>query len=252
MLVMWLPDISRWNSGMVLPDSLTGALPQFFIFGLDTSRIRLLPTAWSLAIELYFYIVIGLVTAPWKYWTAILAIAAVALSLLCATHIAPWDFYGSVAGNADAFFMGSLVWHCRNRGHLRNRATIFAAFAIFLILAFGPPIGRITVNIFLAAPAAAFCIWEMQQYSMPAGVHAARLCDFLGRLTYPLFLIHTPMAALIGEAQGWSMGTPLFAAALAASLIFSALAILLVERPVEHLRNRIRGRNSSGPEATPP
>jgi peptidoglycan/LPS O-acetylase OafA/YrhL len=171
------------------------------IFGLtQETASRLLPAAWSLHTELWFYLVIGLCTAARPRLTLLLLVAALAVSVCAVQGLIPISFYGTPLGNADAFFLGSAVWQHRDLVTGRaGRGLALTGFALFEGLAWMPGSPRADLNVLFAAPAIAFFLLGLWN-SGADGLFPARFANVLGRLSYPMFLLHWPFGALASEA----------------------------------------------------
>jgi peptidoglycan/LPS O-acetylase OafA/YrhL len=203
---------------------------------------RILPAAWSLHTELWFYLLIGLITATRPRLTIAMLAVTLAVSAYCAFRSAPVAFYGTPVGNADAFFIGSAVWHWR--GHMRPRYALALAgvgLVAFEALAWAPILVSQTFYEFLGAPAAAIFLLGLWNSNVDTALRAARpLCTMLGRISYPLFLLHWPLGALVWSVSGLEPGPALW---LTSGIVTSALSIVVlvfVEDPIGRLRARIR------------
>jgi len=223
---------------LFLPTTPAGWASQFTIFGLyrvsNITQPQLLPTGWSLNVELYFYLVIGLVTAFRPRLTIALAAISTMIFVLAGAHILPIPSYGDPIGNAQPFFLGSLAYHLRDRVEQRWAPAILGAFVFIQLV----PLGRFEWQVLLSslvAPLAVVIVWNMR-LAFPTRVE--RLADLLGKLSYPVFLLHwsvaVPFAALgLGQVTQFALVLPL---TLAIALGVHAA----VERPLESLRQRIR------------
>jgi peptidoglycan/LPS O-acetylase OafA/YrhL len=241
--------VTRFPGGVDLHPSLyvpvTGRdiAANMAIFGLtqDTAS-RLLPAAWSLHTELWFYLVIGLVTAGRARLTLVLLAVSSLVSAAAAARLIALPFYGTPLGNAYAFFIGSAVWH--NRHLLNGRtATLFflSGLILFEALAWFPGTKSLAATVFLAAPAAGLLLWGLWNCRLDALLGRLNgFCVFLGRLAYPIFLLHWPIGLavlhLFGVWHDWGMflGSALF------SIGGGVLIVFLLEKPIEKWRARIR------------
>jgi peptidoglycan/LPS O-acetylase OafA/YrhL len=122
---------SHINSYLRWPVGPVEWAPQIAMFGLYQSNVRVLPATWTLGTELYFYLLIGLVTARSKRVSLVLCLISLPLGVLCALEILPFDFYGSPIGNGFVFALGSVAYFYRDS--VRIRPWIFAlAWAAYL------------------------------------------------------------------------------------------------------------------------
>jgi peptidoglycan/LPS O-acetylase OafA/YrhL len=236
------------NSSLAMPATAHDIFSQIAIFGLDRAGIgptavRILPPAWSLNVELYFYLIIGLFTATRPRLTLSAGLIALVVSCLAAAKIVPLPFYGDPLGNAQPFFLGSLAYHLKDRIDLRGPGitVVFAIFAFLQLLPTDRYLEARVETLSLVAPFAVIATWKADRIV----TRWRGELDLLGKLSYPIFLLH------------WAVSVPLRAAQLSHGTIFlfcvpltilAALAVHLgVERPIEVLRRTIRSGASQRP-----
>jgi len=225
---------------LVLPSDFIGWARQIFIFGHFNAPIRLSPPTWSLNVELYFYLLIGLITHRSERLTYAAFGISCLLGIWAAFDHAPFSFYADPLGNAFVFFLGSAACFLARR--FTPPAWLgWAMLAVYADLAIFQSRHHITYspgcNFVLGCSAVALAVMLIR----PPHVSLANpgWLNFLGRLAYPLFLVHwaatTPLAPYLGE-----QGPKLFFASLAISLAVSTLMVLAIDRPIEHIRRRVR------------
>jgi peptidoglycan/LPS O-acetylase OafA/YrhL len=203
---------------------------------------RILPAAWSLHTELWFYVLIGLITATRPRFTLAMLTITLAVSAYCAFWNGPIAFYGTPVGNADAFFIGSALWHWRDR--LRPGVPLAMAavgLVAFEALAWAPIVVSQTFFEFLGAPATAIFLLGLWNSNVDHVLRGARpLCTMLGRISYPLFLLHWPLGALVWSVSGLEPGPALWLTSGIATAAISVAVLVFVEDPIGRLRSRIR------------
>ena len=254
-VVTGLPDAAAsMNSALRLPVTAGEWLRQFTIFGLATSPVRLSPPTWSLNIELYFYLAIGLVTHRSERATyAMLALSAIVAGLALA-GIAPIGFYGSALGNAFVFYLGSAAYFVSRRLQAPSwlgpiALTWYGALAyVFPWLGDG---SLLRDGLLVASVVAMFLIL-LRPPVIETDITALRtVANFLGRLSYPIFLVHWAVSGLVFAMIG--RGDPfLFLAVLALSLLVASGMVLAIDRPIELLRARIRAAGRARAETEKP
>jgi len=246
-VVLMVPSSSVIHPSLVVPASAADWLANLGVFGLTQMTVsRILPAAWSLHTELWFYLLIGLVTATRPRATLVMLAVTLAISAYCAFWWAPVAFYGTPIGNADAFFIGSAAWHFR--GRLRPARPLLLAglgLVAFESLAWAPIVHSQVLYEFLGAPAAAAFLLGLWNSRIDRALYAVRgLCAMLGRISYPLFLLHWPLAALVWSVTGFAPSPALWLTAGAASAMVSIAVLVVVEDPLNWLRVRIRHRTA--------
>ena len=242
-VVMLLPQSVALHPSLKVPDTAQDWIANRGVFGLSQMTVsRMLPAAWSLHTELWFYVVIGLVTALRPRASVAMLIVTLLFSAYCAFWWGPVEFYGTPLGNADAFFIGSVVYQHRER--LAPKRPLFVAagaLVVFEGLAWGPYLFRQSVTEFIAAPVAG--LLQLGLWNADLGGVLARLrtpANLLGRLSYPLFLVHWPLGAVMVSLFGWEQGWRLTLVAGAASFAVAVLVLWGIEEPLMRVRSRIR------------
>lgn len=252
------------HEDMQLPTDAAEWIPQFAIFGLYGSEIRILPMAWSLSTELYYYLAIGLVTGRSR--TLALALFAVSLPVgaLCALEILPFDFYGHPIGNGFAFAFGSVTYFYR--GSLSPGRWVFAlACLAYALHSYAVPFliedGLDDAN--LAASLIPFSLIFVYLVRLEArdGL-AAVWANAMGRMAYPMFLTHWAVNVFVSQyffggranrgVQPLARGGVYFISLLAGVLVCSFVFCKLIDGPIERIRRNIRSRAKSAGDAGRP
>ena len=242
------------NSYLRWPENLHEWIPQFAIFGLIDSNVRVLPATWTLGTELYFYLLIGLVTARSRAASVALCVVSVPLGALCAFKVLPFDFYGSVMGNGFVFALGSLAYFYRSAIRVRPQIFILAIVAYLVHVYLVPALEQADVDRGNLAgsvlPFSLILLFLVQREVQRPWV--ARTCNLLGKIAYPMFLLHWAVCVVIsawvfhGQAsfdmQGKWQGAEYFGVMLVGVLACSLVFYLLIDQPVERYRRIIRQR----------
>jgi peptidoglycan/LPS O-acetylase OafA/YrhL len=245
---------SHLNSYLRWPVSVNEWLPQLAIFGLDYSAVRLLPATWTLGTELYFYLLIGLVTARSKRASIALVVASLPVGALCALERLPFAFYGSPVGNGFVFALGSLAYFYRDALRVRRGLFALALVAWLMHLYLVPSLelrdldaANLAASVLPFAVMLFFLVQWRGERPWWSG-----LSDVLGKIAYPMFLLHWAVCVLLsawlfhGQAsfdmQGPLQGARYFSVMLAGVLACSLLFYLLIDQPMERLRRRVRQR----------
>ncbi len=242
-VVLLVPTAAQLHPSLLLPQSAADWIANLAVFGLtQETTSRVLPAAWSLHTELWFYLVIGLLTAARPRLTFVLLPVSLAVSAYCAFWWAPVEFYGTPVGNADAFFIGSVVFLLRDRLRPRRPALV-AGLALlgFELLAWGPFLRSQSVNEFLGAPVAGLFLLGLWNSRIDDALISRKpLAALLGRLSYPLFLLHWPLGALAAGLLDLKPGFALLLLGGALSFCVAILVLWFVEDPLVRLRAAVR------------
>jgi peptidoglycan/LPS O-acetylase OafA/YrhL len=191
--------------------------------------------AWSLDVELQFYLLVPLVAG-------ILAARPGAVLLLSLPILAAGVWleaqFGvvTVAKYLPAFVAGAVI-HLKDwRPGPAAAALSLAAFAAmgavtaatpFLDKAQADPFDRDLWAMLWALPAVPFMAWSLTIRSTPLDRH-------LGNLSFPLYLVHFPAIALAATYLGAGPAGKL--AGLSLAIVAAAAAYFLFDRPVDRLR----------------
>ena len=197
-----------------------------------------LPHAWSLGIELYFYLIAPYVLNLRSRWLIVGSLCSFAVKVIAvsAFHLHdPWTnhFFPFEVGY---FLLGSLAFRYRSlldfNRHFSARAGKYGVYVFAIVFAaVRVPGHRLT----LAYPIAlAFALPFM--FRMTSGLKADRL---IGELSYPFYIFHLLALSLAGYlTPRWWQGSANSVAwvGLALTLALSAIALALENRFVEPWR----------------
>jgi peptidoglycan/LPS O-acetylase OafA/YrhL len=210
----------------------------FTLLGVGSTDHDPTGVAWSLDVELQFYLllplVVGVLTAaPRAALVACLALSALGCWLDAAFQIT------TVAKFLPAFALGSLTYAKDWKPSRRAAGLSVAAFFAFSLLTMATPF-------FLSTDVDPFDhdIWALMWMTplLPYVAHSltirsTRRDRHFGNLSYPLYLVHYATIALITSALGHGLLIKALAAAMACAI---ALALYwLVDRPVDRIRVRV-------------
>lgn len=215
------------------------------------SDLRYVSHVWSVAVEIQFYLAAA--TLFWavdrgqaeRFLVPVLLVAALAGYALVVATDGYHRFYGGLQ-YAPFFALGAAVYATRQR--LMPRALGWAVIALCFALSlsiYDHYIGEVWVT----NPYRPAALTLFAALSALFGWLAFRRCEGrvaimdkkLGDLTYPLYLCHYPVLGVLSLSglMGGLESMPLF---VAVSLGMSWLLLLLSDRPIHFLRDRVRGR----------
>ena len=243
--------VVRFESPYLTHPSLWGGLANltvipldFFMYSNTIASFMLLPQAWSLGLELTFYLSIPLVLI-WG-WRTPLCMLSMAIWLLAAFQVVNTDAWGyrMLPGTLFVFLLGSYVYDQRRMSWYHPAVTV-----LWVLMAVGV---LLWTSHWLAVPYT-FEVLLGLLLGVPSLFVLARLPhrswdDRLGNLSYGLFLSHF-LVLWATERAGMSTTKPVFQAGmLVASTVLAYLGYMAVERPVLQWRRRFRRLVSETPK----
>ena len=250
-LAAYAPDQTRsYHAAIVLPRSAGDWLRNLSLAGLGAQwPVRLVPPAWSLCVELFFYLVLGLGLARGPRRAAAWFTASAAYTAWLVATGAPAEArYYPIAAASLPFSLGSLLFHLGGKLDERDALPLgFAAFAGFLAIALGArhlwrdPMGAGLYASLVFSAATVLGLARLPRARVPRWL--ARIDGRAGDLSYPIFLCHWPVAIAVALLLGTSARLHVAGLAVAVFSAVNACAWLLhagVERPVSRLRDRLR------------
>lgn len=227
---------------MTMPSDIGGWLSNAFLFGLNGAKQRLVPPAWSLDVELCFYIFMGLFLTRTKWMTKYWAWASVILHIVLLIMDADLgERYYPLWSASLPFSFGACIYHFKLGQRLTHRKHLYwAPILFFLNVTIAPDTNK--TGFYLSLLSAGYLIMVLRHVD-PSQVSSKlkKWDDFGGNLSYPVFLAHWPIAALTIQ-MGWAeqKGGWLLLAAMVPTMVFAILIHYWIEVPVEVLRRRIR------------
>ncbi|HEY2902411.1 MAG TPA: acyltransferase [Polyangia bacterium] len=260
LVILFVGPLNSLNDAIVTPTTTPGAAANLFIFGLagitiaDMPAARLVPPAWSLCIELFCYVLLGLYFA--RTPRRLLVMLGVGV-LITAAQIAPlffadfrnWDFqnhYGVLQAGLIPFAAGGLAYFHRESKLFRPSSAKIAALA-----------GLFALNI-AAGYASTFHVYVSGLYLcvivnfflVPALFRSdemrpkRRWQEMLGGMAYPVFLSHWLIGTLVAISfSALPLWQPaFFFVSLFGTVLFAAAIYLVIDLNAERLRARIKKR----------
>lgn len=214
---------------------------------------RLTPPAWALTVEICFYILIGLGLAKNKLITLIWFVFSVLYHLsVTAMGLGREYYYFSILAASLPFSTGAIVFHFNKQLRvLIDKVSI--VHPIFMIPVF--ILINWLIGIFLSAShglffyinfilCAVYILVLSNTKSLP--YIDAKLDKWIGDFSYPMYLIHYQVGflmVLVFSSFGVSFERPslsLFLAAMPLIILFSWIASVLMEKPIDLIRDRIK------------
>jgi exopolysaccharide production protein ExoZ len=225
-----------WDGGMVLASYLL--LPLYSVE--DLPRFLLFP-GWTLAYEMYFYLVFfALMWLPRKWFLALISalfLSSVAARLLLAHRSQPLEVITNPLLLEFLFgvWVGHAYFHLREVGPRWSRVLVGASITAFgLTLFVSLDVGRVLE---WGLPAA-LLVLGLALAERAGRLHVPWLLAELGNSSYSLYLTHTltyPLLSKLWLKLGWFQATPAVVFVVVASTACIAAGhgfYLVMERPV--------------------
>lgn len=234
-----------------LPTYSLSWVKNIFLIGMNfMHKERIIPPAWTLYVEVSYYMIIPLVMLLGRKAILFWFLCSAAYHIFLLTNGAypnfDWnDRYGTVMAGSLGFSLGCLASSYKNRimispvvGWISLAA--IALIHIFAAWGFGEHVSNIRqfftsvvfnyLNLFCSTIAVIF-LFSREESSL-----SRKTGDF----SYPLYLVHIPCCYIIFMASGYqARSNYLFLTSMALSMLVSYL-LILVERRVNIIRRRVK------------
>lgn len=266
-VIYFLPEISRQiNPRMLLPTTLVDWVRNFVIFNLTfENKTRLVPPAWSLNVELFFYIVMALILARKQSLVYIWFFSSLMYTLYLIYFDATFnDRYFPIFAASLPFSMGSSLYfiYPKIKQFFKVKSSFFIALFITILLnlfhiIFAPLIWPderfegLYATLFINAILIIFLI-NLKEFNIP--VIVKKIDKFLGNLAYPLFLCHWQVSVLVtffifsGNIQ---KNLSLFLYSLVISHIIIIPIYYYIDKNINKTRDKIRRTQNSPGSSIP-
>lgn len=255
------PDILQaWNRKITLPSSAYEIFSNLTMIGIQHPNATvaadslvvpdqfssLVPPAWALSIELFFYLVLSLFFARSAYHGGALLLIGLAYTgwALTSAHPGYYRYYFFMAA-AVPFGVGTLVYFALRLPLVqlisRKKSVLLVSFALYvLIFAMAYRTAQLRhdfLYINILTTAALICV-----LSCVVVPKALRTADrFFGDLAYPVYLLHWQVGLLVFLATGFEKGKPsLFLASIPVIMVFAVVDRQLVSGPIDRWRRKPR------------
>ncbi|MBE7413833.1 MAG: acyltransferase [Deltaproteobacteria bacterium] len=243
--LLWFIPVNDISPGMKWPATAYDWFKNITLFDIRTTDIRVVPVSWSLFVEVFYYIAIGLVFARRRWIT----IAWFAASLLYTGYMlytgTAWYFrYFTIPASSLPFSMGAILYFYKDRISAPSWLLPVAASALafnYVYWHIVPPPGRFMTGFYLNLALTSVIIFALSKRK--SGYYD----QLLGDHAYAIFLCHIGLAVAVNALTGAAHGPMLFFATLPFVLLYPFLSTYLIERNLKPLRDRIRPASSPSP-----
>ncbi len=248
---------SDYHRDLYYPPTITDIIKNGLIIFPDLTTARLVPAAWALTVELFFYMLIGLGLSKNKsvviFWV-VLSVIYHALALTMG-----YERYLSLLAASLPFSIGAFIYHYKAKllsflvfGKILTMR--WSAWMIFILILLNWYVGyvfdcNVGIPFYINCVFCALMVVVLsQQKTLP---FISKTTDqWIGDLSYPIYLVHHQVGILVGAAltlMGPNNKIPdlaLMFAAIPFILIVSWLLTVILERPIERARLAIKQSSS--------
>ncbi|WP_434706282.1 acyltransferase [Pseudomonas sp. Z1-12] len=216
----------------------------FYMFGITVPEI--LPPAWSLGLEMGFYLLIPFLIL---YKTRGIAFAlSVTVFMVASLGYLDTDIYGYrlLPGVLFIFLCGSYLYRAQAKGLSMVSVTLLVAALMFLAIVAGiiprrPFNAEVTLGITLGLPAV-FLLSRLKRH---------RLDEFLGNISYGVFLNHFVVMYVLRAFWPVAYSGLIITVVLVLSFALSGISYYGIERSALKLRHALRAGVKYGVAQTP-
>lgn len=235
--------IGQWQPSLLWRDAIT----DLFVLPLHhlEPHYRLVPTSWSLSVELEMYVVLFVFAARSRKSAMLALLYGLTYHAICAYNDLPFGYrYFGAPSAMLSFSLGALIYFYRREGQLLHitPATAATALGVWFLgtMASGADyiysVGYYADTVVFAVVVAGFA-------NIKAGPVLHWFDRALGELAYPVFLVQwltgfvTVLVFMPGTLRGWPLALASIPVTLTAAIALAALNRTLIEP----LRTRLRG-----------
>lgn len=251
-LIVWLGNdrAAEFRAALYLPGDIEEWVSNIAIILFHDSMPRLVPPAWALTVELFFYIVIGMGAAKSRVSTALWFAASAGWTVV--VNAQPHDvedIYYSIPAASLPFSTGAMIYHFGAEAlkSFKWLAAPYAPVPLFIGVLTNLLLGHWLDTIFGFSFYVNLVINSLLVLSLlgRSGLPwvSRRTDGLLGEYSYPIYLVHW-QAGLLLSGLGLEVahrGEPLFfVVALPVVLLIAYLLTVCVERPIEAWRARVK------------
>ena len=200
--------------------------------GVRLGRYLLIHPAWSIGLELWFYLLVPFLALLRTRSVVILALISLGLRLALEWRV-PWSSYFFFPANLCFFLWGMLAYriyrserYVRVATQPRVKLIFFVVVAVIVLRQFIPFYRNYDWQLYL-----------LFGTTLPFLFHASkdwRLDRWVGNLSYPIYLIHASVLLFLKVGYGTDRGL----IAVALSTIVAVVLLVVVEQPLERFRQR--------------
>lgn len=251
-----LPGLSTYDSAIRLPSDGLHWLVNVTVLGLvqgiahfHMSGERLASVAWSLHVDLVFYLLMPLLARNARTVMAWLAASLLYPLYMVVADYSWQDRYFTLLAASLPFSLGAALYHFGGRVTMLPGRSLtlllplsFMLHALCSTFLYGEGAAPMGLGFYLSAVLSLHALTTVDG----GWVWWRRVDNYIGELSYPLYLLHQLIAAVLFAGLAMRRSAELFGGVL---LLFTLISIALhewIERPENRLRDRIRGVQAVG------
>jgi peptidoglycan/LPS O-acetylase OafA/YrhL len=248
LLVMALPPSFSWGGMVQAPVGLLDWVSNVTFIDLTWAEGILIPPAWSLGIEVLFYIAMPLLLARSRRSVEIWAAISLLLTIALLVQDVGFGYRYYPAYAASLFFSVGALCHVHTATLRWLRLPMFLLWPTAIVLAALPVITEVIglshLHWAYYGGALLFVAILMTVIERPAatGLHP-RLDRWLGDLAYPVFLGHFIAAGLVSVALGSVVGlgtVGFLGLTIVLTLVIAVAFALIIDPRIQRLRAFVR------------
>jgi peptidoglycan/LPS O-acetylase OafA/YrhL len=228
-------NISLAGSSVMLwlgatPDGHLYLTDNYTTSAVEVWKMMLLPQAWTLELELWFYLLAPFLLKLRTRWLIVVCVASFALRFYwyhVGSEIDPWS-YRFFPFEVGVFLLGAIAYRVSSKlSHSHSALPVFVGAAL-LIGAYLPQFFSEHRFIFLALFAMALpTIFELSK--------RWTVDRFLADMSFPLYLVHWPIMQMASQLPKSSYWPGMYGTI--ASVAAAAILVIIVERPIDRWRH---------------
>lgn len=220
-------------------------------FESESLRFRLIPSTWSVGVEIVCYLILWLIAAR----SLLITLISVVVSIVWHAYVVYMGLqatliYMPVAAAMLPFCLGALAYHLSVKFHLKPLSAGKGALVTLIVLTVFLVNWHLSIDVpFL--PSVYYYFNTILAFLTVLFVNRSRhhgmmgtADKWLGDLAYPMFLGHYVFAfvgwRLLGMSTTPVRGTEVFMIGLVLTILGSIAIVLLVDRKVSNVRDRVR------------
>lgn len=246
-LISLIPnELISTNEIIRLPINIDSIIDNLIVFGLQGNISRIVPPAWSLDIELHWYIILLIASFFGSTIKKIFAIIIIPLPIVF-TLVYNTQFYGHLWGSGFSFCLGALYFYKKPQIH--KNIEIICAILLIPIMYIAPHIFKTHGAGMQSSANWLLILFYIVVLHLSFGFFITSgknsvISTFLGKISYPVFLTHWYGSAIILFYFGYKKNTlENLIFTIIITVAISTIIVYIVEKPISAYRDKIRSSN---------